>query len=125
MQFFFFFFKADLGVKMTPCFRALAKYNFLFVGRDYSMLKISYTKVSPLKKKTCQSVLLNFPDHLDLRENNTFDLRENNTFDLRENNMLNFSPSHLPVHKNFINQIGCMVISRIEKNSLLKLTDKP
>ena len=115
--FFFFFFKANLGVKITPCFRALAKYNFLFVGRNYTMLKMSYSKVSPLKKKPCQSVLLNFPDHLDLRENNTFDLRENN--------MLNFSPSHLPVHKNFINQIGCMVISRIEKNSLLKLTDKP
>ena len=40
-----------LDAYCTPRFGALAKYNFFFVGRDYTMAKASYTKVSTLKKR--------------------------------------------------------------------------
>ena len=59
---FFFFFKVDLDVKITslffrvtPRFRALAKDIFFRKGGgggDYTMLRVSYTKVLTLKKNT-------------------------------------------------------------------------
>ena len=38
--------------RVAPPLGALAKYNFFLVGRDYTMVKVSYAKVSTLKKKT-------------------------------------------------------------------------
>ena len=43
-------------------FGALAKYNFFFVGWDYTMVKVSYTEVSTLKKKKKNPALVKLND---------------------------------------------------------------
>ena len=56
-------FKADLGVKITPRFSdtLLGTDSFLLGGGDYSMVKVNYTTVSTLKKK---SLLMGICDNM-------------------------------------------------------------